>query len=323
MQKDLEVDMQSEVLSFIIPAFNEEENIANTLEMIKKHVPEVVQYEIIVIDHDSTDDTFNLAKKNGARVFKKRDGTVAALRNFGVKMSTGDVFVFIDADVVLTKEWNSAIHSVLNNIRSGNRIITGSWVCVPDQAGWIERYWFEPLQTISNTHVNSGHMLISRKLFDELSGFDENLETGEDFDISMRAKTLDIQVVENLSLKVVHIGYPKSLWEFIVREYWHGKGDATSVYAIARSKVAVTSLIYIALHAIAIISWSISYNTLMIYSTVLLIILLCVGVSATKYKLESVSVIGVNSILYYFYFFARSSSLLAGMFRRKMKKRQR
>ena len=46
----------------------------------------------------------------------------------------------------------------------------------------------------------------------------------------------------------VHEGYPKSLVEFAKREFWHGKGDATSIKPLFQSKVAMVALIFVALH---------------------------------------------------------------------------
>ena len=311
------------MLSFIIPAYNEGKYISKTIMAIKKHVPEQYVYEVIVVDHGSTDETVSLAKELGANVFVHQGGSVASLRNYGAKKAAGDVFVFIDADILLTSQWKQNIEHVLSALKGGARMLSGSWCCVPENPNWIEKYWFEPLQKINNTHINSGHMILSRKQFDELMGFDESLETGEDYDISMRSKSLGIEVTENHSLKVIHEGYPKGLWEFMLREYWHGKGDASSIKSVFKSKVAMISLVFFMLHVGLLFAIFMRFSLLSIVLCVLGVLLICLCSSYAKYKGESATLIVVNALLYYVYFLSRGVSIITGFFRRGIKKRQR
>lgn len=315
--------MEEHIISFIIPAYNEEKNIVNTLKMIKQHVPPHQIYELILVDHGSIDGTCKLAKQYGAKVYEHPEGTIAALRNYGVSKAIGDILVFIDADISLTFEWENHIEEVISVLRSGEKILTGSWYCVPEKPNWIEKYWFEPLQKINNTHINSGHMIISRALFHSLGGFTDKLETGEDYDISMRAKAQGIQVVDNHALKVIHEGYPNSLWEYIQREYWHGKGDASTIGAIIQSKVALIALIFVLLHLALISAFILFSNVSLIFILLLIVVLIIFGASFKKYKQETIGVISINMFLYYCYFWARATSLITAIFRRRMKKRQR
>ena len=183
-------------LSFIIPAYNEAENIENVITSIKLYVPDVYQYEVLVVDHGSKDNTVKLAEANGAKILSHPEGTIAGLRNLGVKNSTGCILVFLDADILLTQDWKVNIGKVITSLLAGERIITGSWYSVPDNPNWIEKFWFKPLERGDNSHINSGHLIISRQLFDEVGGFDEQLETGEDYDISVRAKAANIRLID-------------------------------------------------------------------------------------------------------------------------------
>ena len=158
-------------LSFIIPAYNEEKNISKTLEMIRKHVPSNLTYEVIVMNHASSDNTAFLAKESGAKVVSLEGGTVANLRNNGADKALGTIFIFLDADIRLTQEWGKNINAIIEKLNSGKRMLTGSWVSISENENWIEKYWFEPQQKKSNTHINSGHMIIGRDQFYLLGGF--------------------------------------------------------------------------------------------------------------------------------------------------------
>lgn len=311
-------------LSYIIPAYNEEKNIIRTLEKIDLYTPDKYDYEIIVVDHGSEDKTVGIARKFGAKVFVKNDGTIAELRNYGVYNSQGNVLIFIDSDISLTKQWNENIGVVIESLRRGKRLLTGSVYTVPENPNWIEKYWFKPLESIDRSYINSGHLIISRILFDELNGFDEDLETGEDYDISMRAKRLGIGIEDNHKLKVIHEGYPDGLLEFISREYWHGKGDAGSLNEIIGSKVALVSLLLFFFHVVLVISIFFNLDVKLLVTSLFGIMFLCFFVSLMKYRRESIKIIIINAFIYYFYLSSRAFSLLTIIFnRKKMKKRQR
>jgi glycosyltransferase involved in cell wall biosynthesis len=306
--------------SFVIPAYNEEKNIVNTLDALKKYAPG--DFEILVVDHGSSDRTVELAEKNGVSVYIHPEGTIGGLRNYGVRKSSGEILVFLDADVLLTGEWAEHIGGVANQLSNGARILTGSWYSVPDNPNWIESCWFEPLQHGKNTHINSGHLVISRKLFDEISGFDERLETGEDYDISMRAKAAGLQIVDNTQLRVIHEGYPKSLVEFIKREYWHGKGDAHTIKTVLSSKIAVIGVVFVMLHVMLFIAPFVAGMNL-VYALVATILIIVFGMSLIKYGYRSLSMIFTNAFLYYCYFWARGISVLSLAGARNIQKRTR
>lgn len=100
-------------VAVVIPAYNEEENVAKVIATVKK-----VDYinEIIVVDDGSLDDTFNKAKNAGATVIKHEynQGKGAALKT-GFNNSKSDVVAFIDADIynLSPKKIDSIIKPIL------------------------------------------------------------------------------------------------------------------------------------------------------------------------------------------------------------------
>lgn len=316
--------MHTYKLSFIIPAYNEEANISSTINHIEMYAPSNIEHEIIVVDHGSTDGTIELARKNGAHVLSVHGGTIAGLRNHGVKNSSGDILIFLDADILLTQEWGANFTEVIHQYQNGERMLTGAQCSIPNDPNWIERYWFQSLQEINNKHINSGHMIISRALFSELNGFDENLETGEDYDISMRARNNNITIIDNHSLRVIHAGYPAGLWKFVLREFWHGKGDATSLGTILGSKVAMLSVVFILLHIILLTSLIFGdFNSYTVYASILGILVIPIGMSYNKFRAKSIKILFINSLIYYFYLCSRGLSSIIGPFRKNITKRHR
>ena len=87
------------MISFIVPAYNEELELPATLAAIHEAAKAGGQpYEIVVADDASTDATASIVEKNGARVTSVHHRQIAAVRNSGAKVARGDIFFFVDAD---------------------------------------------------------------------------------------------------------------------------------------------------------------------------------------------------------------------------------
>jgi glycosyltransferase involved in cell wall biosynthesis len=103
------------VISFVIPAFNEQELIDRCILSIELEVRE--PHEIIVVDNGSTDMTAIYARYLGAKVIsEKRKGVVRA-RQAGFKEATGDLVAFIDADSELPAGWLGVMRKIMGNDR--------------------------------------------------------------------------------------------------------------------------------------------------------------------------------------------------------------
>ena len=81
-------------VSVVIPAFNESGSIADLVHAIQRRYPD---FEIVVIDDGSEDNTAEVAADAGARVFihPYNIGNGAAIKS-GIREATGDIFVFMD-----------------------------------------------------------------------------------------------------------------------------------------------------------------------------------------------------------------------------------
>jgi glycosyltransferase involved in cell wall biosynthesis len=313
-------------ISVVVPAYNEQKFIANTVNSIVERMPAELSYEMIVVDHGSTDETAKLAIASGAMVV---DGaglpTIAALRNLGVRRSEGDILVFIDADITLSEQWTSHFPAVVRSIGENPLQICGSHPNVPAESSLLVRYWFDP-KTGENspTHIGSCHLIITRKLFTEVGGFPEGMETSEEFLLCHNAKKLGARINARPELIITHHGAPGSLSEFMKSETWHGRGDWTSLATIGSSRVALLALVFIALHFVLLLSWLLSgYATGVALLAVVAIAGLCVASSLIKFLQHGLVYVVVNSVTFYFYFLARSASLFSALKAREFQKRTR
>ena len=88
--------MDKPVISIIIPAFNEAQNIGTIISRIRSWHPD---YEIVVVDDGSTDGTSEVAAAEGATVYRHpyNIGNGAAIKT-GIRHAAGGILVFMDGD---------------------------------------------------------------------------------------------------------------------------------------------------------------------------------------------------------------------------------
>lgn len=92
-------------VSFIVPAYNEELLLGDTLEAISRAASALPESsEILVVDDASTDGTRAVAHLRGARVIHVNSRHIAATRNAGAHASLGKWLIFVDADTIVTPE---------------------------------------------------------------------------------------------------------------------------------------------------------------------------------------------------------------------------
>ena len=97
-------------ISIVIPAYNEENNIKETLIAVKKQKYDI-PYEIIVVDGQSSDKTVLIAKKFAKVYISPRRGKVHQL-NYAVPKTSGDLLVFLDADTLIGPFFLYKIHHI-------------------------------------------------------------------------------------------------------------------------------------------------------------------------------------------------------------------
>lgn len=105
------------MISFVIPAHNEERYIGPTLRSVFASAAEVGEpFEVVVVDDASTDRTVEIAADQGARVVRVEHRQIAATRNAGARAARGDILFFVDADTLATP---AAVRAGLRVVRNG------------------------------------------------------------------------------------------------------------------------------------------------------------------------------------------------------------
>src|ERR1700677_365582 len=94
-------------ISIIVPAFNEYDLIVDCIGSIRYAMTAsaITDYELIVVDNNSTDGTGSRAQGLGAKaIVEKRKGVTRA-RQAGLEAASNDIVAFIDADNMIPHDW--------------------------------------------------------------------------------------------------------------------------------------------------------------------------------------------------------------------------
>lgn len=216
--------------SVIIPAKNEEKMIGNCLESIKKIDYPKNDYEVIIADNGSTDNTINKALKYNVQIADMSDKkTISAVRNGGANLAVGDILVFLDADCSVSRDW---LKAAAEYIKIQNISCFGSPPIIPDCSTWVEKAWYSVRKSKKGIYKRnwqeSTNMFIPKTIFDKVGGFDEELSTCEDVDLSYRLlKHGDI--IADTGIVAVHHRDPKNIVQFFLKERWRGKSNYLGV----------------------------------------------------------------------------------------------
>jgi glycosyltransferase involved in cell wall biosynthesis len=219
------------LLSVIIPCKNEERFIQKCIDSLLNQNGSLL-LEIIVVDNGSVDNTVDILKTYGSKIhlFESPNTHISEARNYGASKALGEWLAFIDADVEVDKHWLDNLRKFLAKKEEDNiikeRIVTGSTCLIPTNASWLEKIWFGQLQSrdlYDQVYINSGHLIINKKLFEKIGGFDTSFETGEDEKLCFDARKQGALILPEPVLKAIHHGYPKSLRSFFKRARWHGR----------------------------------------------------------------------------------------------------
>lgn len=99
-------------LSAVVIAKNEEERIADCLDSLS------FCDEVILIDNGSEDRTADISKRMAAKVFDFKSNDFSELRNFGLKETTGNWILYVDADERVDNKLRESIQSTIKGSES-------------------------------------------------------------------------------------------------------------------------------------------------------------------------------------------------------------
>jgi len=190
---------RSPELSIVIITLNEEKNLDELLKSIRRQ--NYKDYEVIISDAGSKDRTREIARKAGCQVVN--GGLPARGRNLGARNARGEFIIFIDADVILPEKF---LDNVIEQIKREDADIA-SVSLKPLTKSKLEKFLhkgynlWQKITTRIDPHAAGCCIVVKRKIFKKIGGFEEDIKFAEDHAFARKAfrrgakyKVLDAEI---------------------------------------------------------------------------------------------------------------------------------
>ncbi|MGB8190737.1 MAG: TIGR04283 family arsenosugar biosynthesis glycosyltransferase [Chitinophagaceae bacterium] len=171
------------MISIIIPAYNETDQIAQTISRTRE-ASGSQEIEIIVADGGSSDSTLLLARAAGAMAFTSEKKGRAAQMNKGASMASGEILYFLHADSIPPKNFTGQIMEAINQ-----GAVSGCFRLAFDHDHWFLKAnaWFTRFN-VNAIRFGDQSLFVKKEVFHKSGGFREDLIMMEDQEIIHRLK---------------------------------------------------------------------------------------------------------------------------------------
>ncbi len=228
------------MISVVVPAYNEEENITACLESLNRQTLPRTEYEIIVVDGNSKDRTRELAAPLADLVFIQTSERVGGARNDGAMRAKGEIVAFTDADSIIPPDWLERIRDDF----AGYHPVQLYGTVYPREEGLSYRVSLALANTFSWIGYHMGilyyslgcNTVVDRAAFIR-AGMYRSMDAGEDIEIALRMKRqgkvlFDPKLRVGFSMRRYRqFGTLRSLYQWL---YIVAHGGETSRYSYSR-----------------------------------------------------------------------------------------
>lgn len=198
-KKSEEIEIPLEKLPFvsiIIPAYNEQETILQTIKSAYNLDYPKNKFEIIVVDDGSKDRTYKTAKlfkSSMLKVFTKENGGKASALNLGIKHAKGEIIVTMDADTFIASD---ALKKMINHFSNKDIVCVSPSPTVYKPRGILQRlqqveyflgvFLRKAFASMNAIHITPGAFSAYRKKFFDKHGLFEVGNLTEDLEMALR-----------------------------------------------------------------------------------------------------------------------------------------
>lgn len=183
-------------LSVIIPTYNKAHVLPATLSALECQTLDHSWFEVVVVDDGSTDGTADrlaeLALSSSIRLAHQENAGAGAARNKGAALATGQVLLFLDADIILAPD--AAAEHLAAHARYENALVVGRVLPLNPEGLEPEERLFQRTFDLGETEqavpwhsTFTQSLSISRTTFFDLGAFNTDLIRGQDIDFAYRA----------------------------------------------------------------------------------------------------------------------------------------
>lgn len=206
--------MDKPFVSVIIPCYNDEKGIEETLSSLSLQDYPQNKLEIIVVDNNSTDGTLDviyyfLKKIPSIKIERETKQSSYAARNRGIAVSKGDVLAFLDSDMTVEADW---LKNRVDHLTSTDSDYTGCNVVVYTKS--ISPNVWERYNTLAGFpmehymkkayFVGTGCLFIRKSILNKTGIFNERLKSGGDNEFGKRVKRCGFKMSYDGNTTIYH-----------------------------------------------------------------------------------------------------------------------
>ncbi len=209
------------MISVVIPALNEEENIGDCLWSLKNQNYSK-DYEIIVMDNGSEDNTKEIAEKHCDKLFVEPDLSLPELRNEGIRRAKGEIIAQTDSDCLVDKNWlKEAEKSLKTNILVTGPVIPLENTKLYEVLLYLYNTWLRiSMNVFTFSHASAGNVAFYRDAALSVGGFKDSFPSDGKFGIDMRKQGriyFDPKMLVFASMRRFREdSFSKTVWELLL-----------------------------------------------------------------------------------------------------------
>jgi glycosyltransferase involved in cell wall biosynthesis len=323
-------------VSVILAVKNEERTIGHAIESVLKI--DYPNYEVIVVDGGSEDQTVTVMKNHNVKVIQVKDSTPGQGRNVGVVNSSSSVVAFIDGDCyVKSKDW---LRNSVDLLRQRNIGGVGGPVIPFSEASYMSKALMDVLSTLlANAgsaqfarygklrevkSISSCNAVYRREVIERTGLFAEDLRFCEDADLNYRIRESGYRLVYSPEVVVEHdwkVHSFTSLFRYIFR-YGVGRAVAGKKHPYLFSSLhAVPSLALFLISFFFLLSFT--FGGIFVYAALLLVSSYCalafISALFAAYRSRDTKMVLVSLVAYVLVHMGYAIGFILGLFRRDVK----
>lgn len=183
-------------ISVVIPAYNAEKTIVTALDSVKNQTKIPNFYEVIVVDDESTDRTFDIVneyfRNNGSLngyVIRQKNAGVSVARNTGIYAAKGSWISLLDSDDVFHPKKNEIVLDFISNnpdadFIGGNYTEAKTRIPFLGELPYVKK--INPVELLIKWVPSTPTVMMRKSVFEEVGGYDEKMRYAEDGDLYLR-----------------------------------------------------------------------------------------------------------------------------------------
>ncbi len=213
-------------LSVVIPAYNEEKYLPSCLESLKNQTYQ--NFEIIVVDNNSTDKTVAIAREYGAKVISEKRQGISFTRATGITYAQTEIVAGTEADTIAPKDWLEKINHIFTTLPSSVVGISGP---LNSQSQFLPSFllrflcdlFFSKLSGFFCGHIQflGPNIALRKSAWEKIRTCQDNQSIFDEFDISCHLATIgEVRFIPamttNLSFRKIKENPLKGLHQYFV-----------------------------------------------------------------------------------------------------------